>query len=162
MAVTCSASSAPLVTDCGADVVVDYTRENFEEVLKDGNYDAVLDAVSYNKKFERAAAVLKPKVGMLIDLIGPPSIGYLNRGVAKESMWSYATQRMQHGGNVRYRFVGVTPDGRALRAIARLLEDGTIKPVVDKVYKGLGEVQAAFDYVESGAAHGKVVVSVKE
>lgn len=58
--------------------------------------------------------------------------------------------------------MGVEADGDALRTIARLLEDGTLRPVVDKVYDGLGEVQAAFDYNESGRCHGKVVISVKE
>ena len=162
MAVTCSDSSRRLVTDCGADVVIDYKRERYDEVLKGGDFDAVVDAVGYNDKFTGAMAVLKPETGQLVDLIGPPTIGYLNRGQKKDSLLTYTMQGFKYGSSVRYQIVGVSANGPALRTMAQLLEAGTMKPIVDKVYGGLEEVQAAFDYNERGASHGKVIISIKE
>ncbi|CAD7699306.1 unnamed protein product [Ostreobium quekettii] len=160
VAVTCSAASKELASSCGADLAIDYKSENFEEVLKGGDFDSVIDAVGTNDKFQRAAAVLKPDSGMLVDLVGPPSIGYL--GTNKDSLLKFALQGFKYGASVRHQIVGVEANGPALRTMGRLLEEGTLKPVVDRVFQGLSEVQAALDYNKSGAAHGKLVVSLKE
>ena len=50
-------------------------------------------------------------------------------------------------------------DGEQLREIARLVESGTITPLVDKVFP-LDEVRDALAYSESGRATGKVVIKV--
>ena len=160
VATTCSASSAELVTRLGADVVIDYTTTKFEDVLKGEDYDCVLDCVGYDSKFSRAKAVLNPASGQLIDLVGPPVIGYLRRGENADDPISFGQQALELGSQVRYRLVGVSPNGPALRSIAKLMEEGSVKPVVDKVFDGLEQVQQAFDYNESGSAHGKAIIQV--
>ena len=51
-------------------------------------------------------------------------------------------------------------DGAQLREITALLEAGTIKPVIDRVFP-FNAVNEALAYIETGRAKGKVVVQLK-
>ena len=59
----------------------------------------------------------------------------------------------------RYVYFYVDADGGQLREIARLVETGAIKPLVDKIFR-LDQVRDALAYSESGRATGKVVIKV--
>ena len=61
--------------------------------------------------------------------------------------------------NARYEYLFMRADGEQLREIARLVESGAIKPVVDKVFP-LEQVRDALAYSESGRTTGKVVIRV--
>jgi len=161
VAVTCSADSAELVRSLGADVVIDYKTCKFEEVLKGENYDVVVDAVGYDSKCSRSAEVLDPNKGMLVDLIGPPAIGYLRRSQRADGVVKYAMQLLKYGKLVRYKLVGVAPNGEALRAVAKLVGSGEIKPVIEREFQGLEQVEDAFKLSKSGRAHGKIVIKMK-
>eukprot|EP00899_Mesostigma_viride_P014405 jgi/Mesvir1/22966/Mv25085-RA.1 len=159
--VTASKGSEALVRSLGADRVVDYKSEQFEEVLKGDNFDVVVDAVGYDRKCSRAKAVLKPGSGQLVDLIGPPSIGYLRRNSKADGPVEYGQELIKYGKDVRYNIVGVEPNGAALATVADLMREGKMRPVVDKVFNGLEQLQQAWDYNRSGRAHGKVVVNLE-
>jgi NADPH:quinone reductase-like Zn-dependent oxidoreductase len=60
---------------------------------------------------------------------------------------------------VRYTFLFMRADGDQLRKITSLVEAGVIRPVVDKVFP-FEKTPDALDYVESGRARGKVVITV--
>ncbi|GMH41849.1 hypothetical protein BSKO_09759 [Bryopsis sp. KO-2023] len=162
VAVTCSESSSALVKSLGADLVIDYKKENFEQVLEGSDYDCVLDAIGYDDKCRRAAKVLKKGSGILVDLTGPPSLGHLRKGEQMDSFTQYLNSTSDDGPSVRYQLVGIEPNGPALRTIASYFESGEMKPVTDKVYVGLGSVQDAFDFNKSGGAHGKLVIDLQE
>ena len=51
-------------------------------------------------------------------------------------------------------------NGDQLREITALVDAGTIRPVVDRVFD-FDDTMAALDYVGSGRAKGKVVVTMK-
>jgi NADPH:quinone reductase-like Zn-dependent oxidoreductase len=51
-------------------------------------------------------------------------------------------------------------NGVQLRLITRLIEDGAIHPVIDKVFP-FESTNEAMAYVEAGHAKGKVVVKIK-
>jgi NADPH:quinone reductase-like Zn-dependent oxidoreductase len=59
----------------------------------------------------------------------------------------------------RYEYLFMRADGEQLRQIAALVENGTIKPVIDKVFP-LSAIQDALAYSESGRVTGKVVIKV--
>lgn len=61
---------------------------------------------------------------------------------------------------VDYEFLFMKANGSQLSRIAKLIEDGKIKPIVDKVYP-FDQTNEAFNYLESGCAKGKVIVKVK-
>ncbi|MGO4292098.1 zinc-binding dehydrogenase [Chitinophaga sp. RAB17] len=68
VATTTSAGNIDLVKSLGADIVIDYRKEDFETVLKD--YDIVLNSQDA-KTLEKSLRVLKPG-GKLISIAGPP------------------------------------------------------------------------------------------
>ena len=51
-------------------------------------------------------------------------------------------------------------DGGQLDRITNLIEDGTIRPVVDRIFP-FGQLNEAFAYIDTGRAKGKVVVTLK-
>ena len=52
------------------------------------------------------------------------------------------------------------PDGAGLARLARHVDAGRIKPVIDRYFEGLDAAVEAFEYLEEGHAKGKVVVRV--
>ncbi len=68
VATTTSAANIDLVKRLGADVVIDYRKDDFETVLRD--YDVVLNSLG-NETLKKSLRVLKPG-GQLISISGPP------------------------------------------------------------------------------------------
>jgi NADPH:quinone reductase-like Zn-dependent oxidoreductase len=60
----------------------------------------------------------------------------------------------------RYSFLFMRADGGQLGQIAKLVDDGVIRPVVDRVFP-FESTNEALAYVESGRAKGKVVVKMR-
>jgi len=52
------------------------------------------------------------------------------------------------------------PDGDQLHEIARLVDSGVIKPVIDREF-AFDQLPAALEYLQAGRARGKVVLKVK-
>jgi NADPH:quinone reductase-like Zn-dependent oxidoreductase len=59
----------------------------------------------------------------------------------------------------RFEYLFMRPDGEQLRLIAKLVESGAIKPVIDKVFP-LERLGDALAYSESGRATGKLVIAI--
>lgn len=162
VATTASAASADLVKSLGADVVVDYRKEDFEHVLS--GYDAVLnsqDAATLRKSLN----VLKPG-GKLISISGPPDPEFAReKGLNPVlrlvlRMLSRGIRARARRRGVRYSFLFMQAHGDQLRKLAALIESGTIRPVVDRVFL-FDETNEALAYVETGRAKGKVVIKVR-
>jgi NADPH:quinone reductase-like Zn-dependent oxidoreductase len=63
---------------------------------------------------------------------------------------------------LRQRVVSFIAKVRAedIETLTELIEAGKVTPVIDRTYR-FSETPAAIDYVESGRARGKVVVTVQ-
>lgn len=162
VATTTSAANVALVKGLGADVVVDYKTQDFEEVLRD--YDVVLnsqDGTTLNKSLR----VLKGG-GQLISISGPPDPEFGKEiaapGFVKLVMrlLSSGVRRRARGHGLGYSFLFMKANGAQLQEITRLIEEGAIRPVVDKVFS-FEATNEALAYVEAGRAKGKVVIKVK-
>ena len=81
MATTAHGDNAALVRSRGADVVVDYTNEDFAEVIS--GYDVVLDSRG-GENLERSLPVLKPG-GQAIGVTGPPDPGSQSSSARRSS-----------------------------------------------------------------------------
>ncbi|MDC9808569.1 NADP-dependent oxidoreductase [Rhizobium binxianense] len=163
VATTTSAANAELVKSLGADVVIDYKTQDFEKLLS--GYDLVLNSQD-PKTLEKSLGVLKPG-GRLISISGPPDPAFagelglnlflklvlrlLSRGVRKKA------KRL----GMTYSFLFMRAEGQQLGEIARLIESGVIRPVVDKVFP-FEKTGDALTYVETGRAKGKVVITVAD
>ncbi|MFJ6521176.1 NADP-dependent oxidoreductase [Streptomyces filamentosus] len=161
VATTASAANAGLVKELGADVVIDYRTEDFEEVL-DG-YDVVLDTLG-GETLEKSLRVLKPG-GKVISVAGPPDAEFARElgvnPVLRQVMraLSFRTRRRAGRRGVTYAFLFMKADGEQLREITRLVEAGEIRPVVDRVFP-FEQTREALEYAEEGRAKaGKVVIA---
>ena len=156
---TTSTPNVELVRSLGADEVIDYKQQPFEQVLRD--YDAVLGTLR-GDGLEKAMRIVKPG-SHIVSLIGPPDAAFARArgmnlllklvfGLLSRKIIGLARQR-----GARYAFHFVRPDGSQLAQIAALVEAGSILPVIDQVFPFLAAKQA-LAYLAQGRARGKVVV----
>ena len=161
VATTTSTRNMQWVKALGADVVIDYTQQDFETVLHD--YDVVLNSLGADI-LEKSLKVLKPG-GQLISISGPPTPEFaraqgLSWGLQQVMrLLSYGIRRKAARKGVNYSFVFMRANGEQLSEISRLIESGVIKPVVDRVF-AFDSTAEALSYVEAGRAKGKVVIRV--
>jgi alcohol dehydrogenase len=162
VATTTSAGNAALVRSLGADVVIDYKTQDFEEVLRD--YDVVLNSQD-GKTLEKSLRVLKAG-GKLVSISGPPDPEF-GQAIAAPGfvklvmrLLSSGVRRKARSRGVGYSFLFMKANGSQLREITRLVEAGAIRPVIDRVFP-FESTNDAMAYVEAGRAKGKVVVKVK-
>jgi alcohol dehydrogenase len=162
VATTASAKSFNLLEGLGADVIVDYKNEDFEERLS--NYDVVLNSQD-RKTLEKSLNILRSG-GKLISISGPPTPEFANEmGVSWFvklilSLVSARVRRLARKRNVDYSFLFMQAQGEQLSKITKLIEERTIRPVVDKVFP-FEKTNDALSYLESGHAKGKVVIKIK-
>ena len=162
VATTAGARNAELVRSLGADIVIDYKTQRFEDVVS--GYDLVFDTQAGDIQ-HRSFSVLK-RGGVLVSIAGKPD-GRLVRefglnpllGVLLDFL-SRKSLRLAKRHGVRYEYLFMHPSGEQLAQIGRLLAEGSVRTVVDKVFP-LEQVREALAYSEAGHATGKVVVEVK-
>ncbi len=162
VASTASEKSFGLLKSLGADVLIDYKKQNFEDVLKD--YDVVLNSQD-TKTLEKSLRILKP-TGKAISISGPPTPDFANAIGAPWlikafiSLLSSGIRKKAARLGVHYSFLFMRADGVQLKEITKLIESGVINPVIDKTFP-FEKTNEALSYVESGRAKGKVVIKVK-
>jgi NADPH:quinone reductase-like Zn-dependent oxidoreductase len=162
VATTTSTTNVDLVRSLGADVVIDYKKEDFSHVLRD--YDVVLNSLD-KVTLEKSLRVLKPG-GQLISISGPPDAAFARSigasWVLKTIMGalSYAIRAKAKRRHAHYSFLFMRANGGQLTEITSLIDDGIIRPVVDRVFP-FASTKEAMAYVEAGRAKGKVVVSLR-
>lgn len=161
VATTTSTANVDWVKQLGADVVIDYKKDDFEKILHD--YDVVLNSQD-GATLEKSLRVLKPG-GKLISISGPPDPAF---GEEIGAPWfvkvimrllSFGISRKAKRNKVSFSFLFMKANGKQLREITALVDAGVIHPVVDRVF-AFESTQEALDYVETGRAKGKVVIKV--
>lgn len=138
VATTTSAKNAELVKSLGADVVIDYKIQKFEEELSD--YDLVIDTLA-GETLANSFKVLK-KGGALISVKGQDTDGLAEK----------------YG--VRFEVFFMSPDGKMLAELGALINDGIVKPIIDSVFP-MEQASAAYEKLATGRAVGKIVIAVK-
>jgi NADPH:quinone reductase-like Zn-dependent oxidoreductase len=134
---TASARDVAFVQRLGADVVIDYRAERFEDKAR--GVDMVFDTVGSETQ-ERSLHVLR-KGGLLVSVVSriPP-------GVAE-----------QHG--VRAVYFIVEGDREQLNQVATLVDEGRLKPIIAMVFP-LARAREAFEFGAASHAPGKIVLEV--
>lgn len=162
VATTTGTSNVEWVKALGADVVIDYKKEDFETILRD--YDVVLNSQD-TPTLEKSLRVLKPG-GKLISISGPPDPDFAREtGLAWPLrlitfLLSLKVRRKAKRQQVGYSFLFMRAEGSQLGKITALIDSGVIRPVMDKVFP-FEQTNEALSYVEGGRAKGKVVIKVK-
>ena len=163
VATTTNTATVGLVRSHGADVVLDYTKEDFSTVLSD--YDLILDSLG-GKNLEKSLTVLKPG-GLAIGVAGPPDTGFAKQvgapsfmGVVMNAL-SRKVRKQAKALGVRYQFFFMQASGSQLRELGALYDSGQLRPVIDRTFE-FDQMLEAMAYVEQGRTKaGKVVVSVQ-
>jgi NADPH:quinone reductase-like Zn-dependent oxidoreductase len=162
VATTASPRGEALVRRLGADVVIDYTRERFEDKLSD--YDCAFDLLG-GDTLARLWPVLKAG-GRVVSIAGIPepmtARKDLGRGIGLAALFWVAslTTRLRaarHGLTYRYLFMHAS--GADLAYLASLIDAKKLEVVVDRVFP-FAEAKEAMAYLETGRAKGKVVLSL--
>lgn len=159
---TTSAKNADFVKSLGADHIINYQKEKFEDVLSD--MDVVFDTLG-GESLDKAFSVIKPG-GWVVSISGTPDyrtgqdmgLSFWKSLVLGAVGFSVNAKAKKAGAN--YRFVFMKARGDQLSQISHLIAKGMIKPVVDHVFP-LSEAQAALATSESGRARGKIIVGVR-
>ena len=139
---TSSGKNKSFVLGMGADEHIDYTIENFEDIKE--NQDFVLDAIG-GDNIDKSLQVIRPG-GTLISI---PS--GLNEHVTEKAK----------ANNINGYFILVESNGNDMDKIAGLLEDGTLKSHIHKVFD-FDEMELAHSQIESGRTVGKVIVTISK
>ena len=134
---TASTKNQKFLNDLGVDQAVDYQKTRFEEAVRD--VDVVLDTVGGETQ-ERSFKVLK-KAGILVSIVQPPS---------QESATKYGVRAVFYGGQA---------SASNLAEIAKLIDDGKLKTVVETVLP-LTDARRAHELIETGHTRGKIVLKV--
>ena len=134
---TVNAKDIKFARELGADKVIDYEKEKFEEILKE--YDAVFDTVggeSYKKSFQ----ILK-EGGIIVSMIEKPD----------------SDLKEKYGVDVVAQFTEVNTN--RLTRLSEIVDSGKIEIFVDKIFP-LDESAEALDYQETKHPQGKVVIQI--
>lgn len=135
---TASEANHEFLRELGADQVIDYRTQAFDEIVKDA--DVVLDAIG-GDTLARSLKVLK-KGGIVVSIVDradPAALAELG---------------------VRGTTILVRPDGEQLAELASLIDAGTIKPVTTHAIP-LAEAAKAHEQSESGRTRGKIVLTTE-
>ena len=162
VATTASTANVEWVKGLGADVVIDYKKDDFESILRD--YDVVIDTQG-RETLEKSLRVLKPG-GKVISVAGPPEPDFAREFgvnwllIQAMRVLSFKIRWKAKRRGVSYSFLFMKASGSQLRELGSLIDSGAIRPVVDRVFPFQSTTEA-LAYVEKGRAKGKVVVKIR-
>jgi NADPH:quinone reductase-like Zn-dependent oxidoreductase len=151
-----------LVKRLGAHEAIDYRTDRFEAIAT--SCDLVLDSAGGDTLVRSFECVRPGGVVVSINSNTPspafarswglnPVIVFAIRVLSRRAL--AAARKHQ----ARFEYFFVEASGERLSAVGRLVDSGTIIPLVDKVFP-LDEVRDALAYSESGRATGKIVIKV--
>ena len=143
----CSTSNLEMVRSLGAMNVIDYTKEEFTKTGE--SYDIIFDTVG-KTTYSRCKGSLKKK-GIFLEA----GIGF---GIIPIVLWT----SMFGGKKAKIAATGLRkPEERTkdLTLLKELMEEGKIKPVIDRSYS-LEQISEAHRYVDKGHKKGNVVISL--
>ncbi|QJT06603.1 NADP-dependent oxidoreductase [Streptomyces asoensis] len=159
VATTASGSNADFVRALGADTVIDYRSQDFEQLLT--GYDLVLDSLG-GENLEKSLRVLK-RGGKAIGISGPPDPGFAREAGLNPLLrlavagLSGKIRRQAKKLGVTYEFLFMRASGDQLRQITTLVDQGVVRPVVGKVV-GFDQTPQALQSLSQGGIRGKAVI----
>ncbi|NMN93916.1 NADP-dependent oxidoreductase [Antrihabitans stalactiti] len=161
VATTAHTRDVDRVRELGADVVIDYTKEDFSEVLS--GYDFVLDSLG-GKNLEKSLTILQPG-GLAVGVAGPPDAGFAKQLGLPFFMglpMNFLSRKVRGAAKklgVTYSFFFMHASGAQLRDLAALYDAGVLRPVLDRTFP-FDQTLEAMAFVEQGKANGKIVITM--
>lgn len=142
----CSSKNVQQALSLGADYVIDYTKEKFTE--KDKKYDIIL-GINGNYPLK---AYMKTLASNGIYVMVGGSLSQIFKSLVFGRLLSFGSRKMKS--------LAAKANKTDLELLAKLLEKGIIKPVIDQSYP-LEMTAAAMNYLKQGHSTGKVVINIE-
>ena len=164
VATTCSKKNIELVQSLGANQVIDYNEHNFEDVLHDFDiaYDLLGDSV-LNNSIERCCNILNNSSDSHYITLTHPLVNTLDsKGLLMGVPHAlYLRQKQKQKFNpINIHWSIYRPSLSGLEQLTQLVEDETIKPIIDSIYP-IGDLSSAHEKIATGHVSGKVVIDHK-
>ena len=161
IATTCSEKNIELVKSLGADRVIDYNKSNFEEVLSDYDiaYDLLGDHVS-DHAVEKCCSILKKTADSHYITLTHPFVRTIdNKGILLGAPHALYLRQMQKRkfSPINIHWSIYRPSLSGLEQLTELVQDGTIKPIIDSVFK-IEDIEQAHRKAATGHVSGKVII----
>ena len=161
---TTSRKNSEWVKKIGADVIIDYKKENYLDICND--LDIVFDTLGNQYTFD-AFKIIK-NGGKVISLL-PVEI---NKQVAKEfrmpklitfffSLKPSKIEKLVKEKQATYEFVFMRPIKSNLDDISKLTENNKVKSIIEKVFEFNRSIDA-FEHLEKGHTKGKLTIKIQE
>ena len=150
----CSTKNLDMVRSLGADHVIDYTKEDFTKGKE--RYDVIYDLVN-DRSFAERRRILKP--GGICVLAGIGGSGMHKDTFSNLAVELTASLRSKFG-NEKFVLFGVDINKKDLGVLRDMTESGKIMPALTKTYP-LTETAAAYKYLETGHAQGKIAITIE-
>jgi alcohol dehydrogenase len=164
VATTASPLGEALVRQLGADMIIDYTREQPASVLS--GFDGAFDLLG-GDTLEQAFAIVRPGA-TVVTVAGMPepqtASKDLGRGLGLQALFwvaSFSLRRRARHHRARYRYLFMHPSGEDLSELVRLIDAGAVKVIIDSVYP-FERIAQAMARLEAGHAKGKIVVKMPD
>jgi NADPH:quinone reductase-like Zn-dependent oxidoreductase len=140
VAATGSTKNVEFLKSLGADEVIDYTKDDFSQILE--NYDLVIDTLGGEIQ-DKSLKILR-EGGMLVSIVEEPDQEKADElGVTAKLHW-------------------LIPDGEELAALAEMMENETLKPVIGSVFPFSEQgVKDAHELSETHHARGKIIIEIR-
>jgi NADPH:quinone reductase-like Zn-dependent oxidoreductase len=158
---TASTRGEALVRSLGCDEVIDYTLQDISSA--EGRFDAGFDLIG-GKTLDQMFKIMKPGTKIVsVAALPEPQTAIRDLGgrrILSAIFWliSYGIRSRARRAGISYRYLFMHASGSELAELAGLIEQGKLKATVDRTYP-FAKIAEALDYVESGRAKGKVVVT---
>jgi NADPH:quinone reductase-like Zn-dependent oxidoreductase len=141
----CSTANVEQAGSLGADYVIDYTKEDFTK--NNRSYDLII-AINGNRALTAYRRTLNPK-GIYVMVGG--ALSQIFKSLLFGWLMSFGSKKMCS--------LAAKSNQKDLEFIVKLVEDGSVRPVIDRRYT-LDKTVDAFRYLSQGHARGKVVITV--
>ena len=152
---TTSTSNVDWVKALGADRVIDYKTEDYKEIAN--NLDIVFDTLGDDYTFD-AFEIIKDG-GRVTTIVGPPDEETAKQMGMQDYKLPEKLEKLIKDRSAEYKLTWMQPNAEQLKEIATMVEDRAIKPIVDLIYS-LEDGIDAYEYLASGKAKGKVIISL--
>lgn len=158
---TTSSKNESWVKDLDADEVICYDRENYFKQSE--TYDIVYDTLG--KQYTLESFDVVKQGGVVVSIVGPPDKEFADQVnanlVVRTAVWfmNRKVYRKASQKNAKYFRFLTESNGAQLEQIAKMVDEGKIKAVVDRIYPFEQSIEA-LQYVEKGHSKGKVVLQM--
>ena len=154
---TTSTENVNWVKALGADRVIDYKTEDYKEVAT--NLDIIFDTLGSDYTFD-AFGIIK-EGGKVTTIVGPPDEETAKQMGMTDYKLPAKLSKLIEKKSATYKLTWMQPNAKQLNDIKAMVEDGTIKPIVDLIYSFKDGIDA-YEYLATGRAKGKVIISLAD